>query len=130
MQRHPDFETQRILAKETSRRDLIRGQTERASMIRKIAVTSLCSLVLWTAATANAADFMQRFRREPGQAAFTAHETTFDLFGSLKVPENDGFSDGDLGLGFGANYFLTRYFGAGADSRIDEFDWPNHINLS
>jgi hypothetical protein len=33
-------------------------------------------------------------------------------------------------MGLGANYFFTEFFGAGVETRFEEFDWPNQVNVS
>jgi hypothetical protein len=54
---------------------------------------------------------------------FAANERTLDLYGTLT-------DDGHLGVGVGANYFFTRFLGAGLETRVEEFDWPNQISGS
>jgi hypothetical protein len=99
-----------------------------SSMIRKTMFTLLCSALLIPASNAIAGNFLQRFEPEPAGGKFGSRETTLDLFGSFNVPEHRDFTDGHAGFGVGVNHFFTTYIGAGLDTSIDKFDWPNHIN--
>src|SRR5258706_6007447 len=54
---------------------------------------------------------------------FPAHEPTLDIFGTVR-------DNWHLGVGVGANYFFTQWLGAGVETRVEEFDWPNQINAS
>jgi hypothetical protein len=52
---------------------------------------------------------------------FDSREGQIDLFGTTT-------DDGDLGIGVGANYFFTSWLGAGLETRVEKFDWPNQIS--
>jgi len=98
-------------------------------MIRKIAFTVLLSILLLPAAALAGEDW-KRFEFEPNGNKFASRETTFDLFGSLKVSDDEDLADGRLGVGLGVNHFFNRFLGVGADTRLEEVDWPDHFNGS
>jgi hypothetical protein len=52
---------------------------------------------------------------------FDCPERQLDIFGTTT-------DHGTLGLGVGLNYFFTQFFGAGVETRVEKFDWPNQIN--
>jgi hypothetical protein len=54
---------------------------------------------------------------------FPGCEPTIDVFGTVR-------DNWHLGVGVGANYFFTQFFGAGVETRVERFDWPNQINAS
>ena len=102
---------------------------ERVRMLRKTLFVLLC-LGMFRPTFTLADSWNQRFAWENSESKFAAPETTMDLFGSLRVPENKDIFGGQPGIGIGVNHFFTRYLGAGADTGVDKFDWPNHINAS
>jgi hypothetical protein len=99
-------------------------------MMCKPMVTLLFSAMLLPTSNLIAGNLMQRFDPQPAGNKFGPRETTLDIFGSYAVAENRDFSGGRLGIGVGANHFFNSYLGAGIDTGVDKFDWPNHINGS
>jgi hypothetical protein len=99
-------------------------------MTYKAIFTILVSALFLPASNVGAQTIGELFRAEPAGNKFGPRETTFDLFGSYSVAEHRNFGDGVLGIGVGVNHFFNSYIGAGLDSGVDKFDWPNHINGS
>jgi hypothetical protein len=99
-------------------------------MIRKLTLAVVFFGLLHTTFASAGEALTQRFRRDSSGDSFASPETTLDVFGSLKVPDGKGLFDGDPGIGVGVNHFFTRNFGLGADTGVDKFDWPNHVNAS
>jgi hypothetical protein len=58
-----------------------------------------------------------------GGTYFQPRERQVDVYGTTT-------DDGDLGIGVGLNYFFTTWLGAGLETRVEEFDWPNQISAS
>jgi hypothetical protein len=68
---------------------------------------------------------------EPGVARYEEKEWSIDGTAVISSRSRENFSDSNtIGVGIGMNYFITRYFGVGADTYIDSFDYPNHIDLN
>jgi hypothetical protein len=99
-------------------------------MIRRIACISLFPILVWSSAVGANESLRDRFQSEPNGNKFTSSETTFDLFASEKVQNNEGFFEGNLGIGVGVNRFFTPNFGVGLDTRLEKLDWPNQLNVS
>lgn len=99
-------------------------------MTCKTMFTLLFTAVLLPASNLTAETLAQRFEPQPAGNKFGAREFTLDIFGSWRVPDNKDFGGGRLGLGVGANYFFNYYIGAGLDTGVEKFDWPNHLNAS
>jgi hypothetical protein len=99
-------------------------------MICKTMFTLLISALLIPTRNTAAETIVQRFQVEPAGNKFGPRETTFDLFSSYSVANNRNFTDGHLGIGVGINHFFNSYIGAGLDTGVDKFDWPNHFNGS
>ena len=71
------------------------------------------------------------FEYQEGTQKFEAKEFSLDLFGVGATRDRENFGDDDtIGLGAGVNYYFTRYFGASAETYIDDWDLPNHIDFS
>jgi len=84
----------------------------------------LSAAVLLLLNTANAlADTTAAYANVGEGTYFRAHEPTLDIFGTAR-------DNWHLGVGVGANYFFTQWLGAGIETRVEEFDWPNQINAS
>lgn len=58
---------------------------------------------------------------------YTAYEGSFDAFGFYGSKDKDGRNDA-WGMGVGLNYFVTKYFGVGADTYMDAFEVPYLVN--
>jgi len=58
---------------------------------------------------------------------YAAHEGSFDAFGFYGSKNKDGMHDA-WGMGVGANYFISKYFGIGADTYFDAFEVPYLLN--
>ncbi|HWD92219.1 MAG TPA: hypothetical protein VG938_07710 [Verrucomicrobiae bacterium] len=99
-------------------------------MTCKAIFTILVSALLLPAPKLGAQSLSERFAMEPAGNKFGARETTLDFFVSHSVAEHQDFTGGRLGTGFGINHFFLTYIGAGLDTGIDKWDWPNHINGS
>ena len=99
-------------------------------MICKAIFTILVSALFIPAPNIAAQTIVQRFQAELAGNKFGPRETTFDLFGSFSVAEDRDFTEGRLGIGVGVNHFFNSYIGAGLDTGVDKFDWPNHFNGS
>lgn len=62
--------------------------------------------------------------------AFGAQEFRYDLFGSWGSRDREDFNDDQIGVGAGINYFFTSNFGVGADTYVEEIDFPGHLDIS
>jgi hypothetical protein len=84
-----------------------------------LTIVGLSSLIILTAVPlrANVGDF-------------GAQELSYDLFGSWGTRDREDFDDGQIGIGAGINYFFTPYLGVGADTYIEEIDFPGHLDIS
>jgi hypothetical protein len=91
-----------------------------------------CALAICTVQGSIAATTISdRFRYEESGDKFDAQELSVDLAGILGSRDRSDFSDDNtLGVGVGVNYFFTHNFGVGADTYLDDVDWPNHVDLS
>jgi opacity protein-like surface antigen len=58
-----------------------------------------------------------------GGPYFQANEPFLDVYGTVR-------DNWHLGVGVGANYFFTSWFGAGVETRFEEVDWPNQVSAS
>ena len=71
------------------------------------------------------------FQYRPGAANFSGKEWTADVFGLWASRDRESLSgDNTAGFGLGGNYFYNTYLGFGAETYIDEFDYPNHLDGS
>lgn len=97
--------------------------------VKNVLVTA--ALVLWTAQALNAASYWdERFRYERAGDKFRPQEFQIDLFGSLATRDRSGDSQLTGGGGVGLNYFFTPVVGIGADSYIEDWKWPDHVDGS
>jgi len=88
-------------------------------------------LMLLIAASAIAGPMQNSFEYTEGGHKFEAKEFSLDLFGVGATRNRENFADDDtIGLGAGVNYYFTRYFGASAETYIDDWDLPNHIDFN
>lgn len=86
-------------------------------------------LGILTISAAQAQDFFgDHFCFSPGTAMFDANEFSLDLFGFHDSHDRNGNSSGAWGPGVGGNYFVTQYFGVGADTYADAFNRPYLLN--
>lgn len=99
-------------------------------MTRTTIMILLLSVLLLSPTGRASANLGKLFQLDPPGDKFDSREPSWDTFGSLNVGDNRNFFEGRLGVGLGVNYFLTRYLGAGLDTSIEKFDWPNHLNGS
>jgi hypothetical protein len=68
---------------------------------------------------------------DPAHAGYHDHEWSLDTAGVVSSSDRENFTTrNSIGIGVGVNYFIMRYFGVGADTYIDHFDWPNHLDFS
>lgn len=68
---------------------------------------------------------------DPANVRYDAGEWSVDVAGTLGSRDRENFSSVNaLGLGLGVNYFITRNLGVGAETYMDELDWPNHFDFS
>jgi len=81
------------------------------------------SLILLLNAATAPADTMAPFANVRGETCFAAHEPTLDIYGTVR-------DNWHLGIGAGANYFLTPWLGGGVETRFEKFDWPNEMSAS
>ena len=58
-----------------------------------------------------------------GGPYFQSGERQLDLYGTST-------DKGHLGIGVGANYFFNSWWGAGLETRVEKFDWPNQISAN
>jgi len=58
---------------------------------------------------------------------YSANEGSFDAYGFYGSKDKDGKNDA-WGMGVGVNYFISKYFGLGADSYFDAFEVPYLVN--
>lgn len=80
--------------------------------------------------SALAADWTERTEFNPSAATFDSGELSFDLNGMYASRNRDNFRGDAVGAGVGVNYFFSRYLGVGADTYLDDFDYPNHLDAS
>src|SRR5689334_8994129 len=85
------------------------SKNERPRMIRKLAFTTLVSVLL-AAQGARAGDFWSNHFHSEANGDKFATETTVDAFGVLKMSDGESLFDGSLGVGVGINHFFGRYF--------------------
>jgi hypothetical protein len=94
-------------------------------------LTVLASSLLLIATTAISGPMDNSFEYTEGGRKFDAKEFSLDLFGIGATRNRENFADDDtIGLGAGVNYYFTRYFGASAETYIDDWDLPNHLDFS
>ncbi|MEW6156401.1 MAG: hypothetical protein AB1813_03155 [Verrucomicrobiota bacterium] len=75
---------------------------------------------------------------DPVDSYFRGQELSLDIFGNYALGEStledldrDNIKDGRLGVGLGANYFVTRNFGFGVDGYLGDFDdIMDHLSVS
>jgi opacity protein-like surface antigen len=66
-----------------------------------------------------------------GATKYLGNEFTLDLFGTYATRDRFGTGGKDnWGGGLGINYFITRYFGIGSDSYLEEWKAPYRVNGS
>jgi hypothetical protein len=88
-------------------------------------------LILLIVQTATSGPLQNSFEYSETGEKFGAKEFSLDLFGIGATRNRENFADNDtIGLGAGVNYYFTRYFGASAETYIDDWDLPNHIDFS
>jgi hypothetical protein len=67
---------------------------------------------------------------EPGHK-FDNQEFSLDLFGIGATRNRENFADNDtIGFGAGVNYYFMRYLGVSADTYIDDWSLPNHLDFN
>lgn len=96
----------------------------------KCLMAVLAFLGITMAREANAATWNDWTEYNPATASFNEQEWRFDIAGIYGTKDRSDFSDNAGGLGVGVNYFVTRYLGAGVDTYMDDFDFPNHVDFS
>lgn len=64
-----------------------------------------------------------------GYDLYSAHETSFDVFGFYGSRDKGGNKDA-WGPGVGINYFFTQNIGVGADTYADAFEVPYLLDAS
>lgn len=69
------------------------------------------------------------FTYAPGDD-FKDHELSMDIFGIYATRNRKNFHGDTVGAGVGVNYFLTRNWGLGAETYMDDFDFPNHLDFN
>lgn len=97
-------------------------------MDKKLVASGLMLLIVQAAVSGpleNSFDYQEATHK------FEAKEFSLDLFGVGATRDRENFDDNDtIGIGAGVNYYFTRYFGASAETYIDDWDLPNHIDFS
>jgi len=76
------------------------------------------------------AQFLDRFKFEPDQAIYGPHEFSIDALGAFASRDKNGSDNSAWGYGVGVNYFFSEYYGIGADSYADAFNWPYDLNVT
>ena len=61
---------------------------------------------------------------------FGGNELGYEFFGTWASRDRKNLDDDQLGLGAGVNYFFTRNIGVEAETYLEDFDWPDHLDLS
>ncbi len=105
----------------TARRDPGLGRKKETTTSMK--TTSLITIALLAGtlgAAANESIYDSKDSSVYSSTCFTSQEIQFDAFGTTT-------DRGRLGGGVGANYFFDRLFGAGVETRVEDFDWPNQV---
>lgn len=82
-----------------------------------------------TTTAIQAQDFWSdHFNFAPETAVFAPNELSADVFGFHASHNRNGTDTGTWGPGFGMNYFVTDYFGVGADTYADAWNHPYLLN--
>jgi hypothetical protein len=98
-------------------------------MKKKLVVTGALICGLSQAVFAGAWD--DRFEYSSDASKFAEEEFSVDFFGLWASRDRDDFDEDDtLGTGAGVNYFFVPYLGVSAETYVDEFDVPNHVDGS
>lgn len=63
----------------------------------------------------------------PEPMCFGANEFSFDIFATYQTTTSDGYYGDGFGGGIGVNYFVSRYFGFGADVFWSDHSESNSI---
>jgi hypothetical protein len=98
------------------------------SMNKKLAVAG--GVLLLTFGVAVAGTVGDRFHQDSAGDKFGAPEFSLDLFGIWESHDRSHFDHDAIGFGAGVNYFFNRYFGASAETSVDELALPNHLDIS
>lgn len=89
------------------------------------------ALAILAAQAVSAATYWDdRFRYNRNVDKFGPQEFQIDLFGSAATRNRSGDSQVTGGGGIGVNFFLTPMFGIGADSYVEDWRWPDHVDGS
>jgi hypothetical protein len=64
------------------------------------------------------------------EPVFGKQELRFDVFGTWATRDRRHMSDDHAGVGLGVDYFLTPNVGIAAESYIERFSWPSHLDVS
>jgi hypothetical protein len=97
--------------------------------VTKLIVTAVLTILAAQAMSA-ATYWDERFRYSRDVDKFGPQEFRLDLFGSAATRNRAGDSQVTGGGGVGLNFFLTPIFGIGADSYIEDWRWPDHVDGS
>lgn len=95
-------------------------------MKKTIQFTICC---ICSAQIAYAADWAPRLQYDAPGSKFSSNELLVDIFGLHASRERDHFRGDTFGVGAGVSYFFTRNFGAGAETYLDEFHLPRHLDF-
>jgi hypothetical protein len=92
---------------------------------RLLVITAILGL---TAFSGNAQ--VERWEYQRGGELFRTQEFDLDLFGTWATRDRRHFSGGHAGAGVGFAYFFDRHIGVGADTYLERFSTPTHVDVS
>lgn len=95
-----------------------------------LAMAGLLLLALPAPGASPGTFFSDRFRFEPSGDAFPPNEIRYDLYGTWAGHRRKDANGDHAGLGIGATYYFNRYLGVGAQTYLESFDWPNHLDAN
>ena len=93
-------------------------------LIATLAGLSLCASV------SAQSSFSDRFKFAPEEAIYGPKEFSLDAFGGYATRDKNGDPNSAWGYGVGLNYFFSEYYGVGADTYSDAFNWPYQLNVT
>lgn len=93
-------------------------------------IAILGGLMVSTILVSAATPWAERFGYTDQAGKFADTEFSVDLFGVAVSEERERLGGDSLGIGAGVNYFFCRYAGVGAETYLDELDFPDHIDFS